>query len=194
MGVSIEAWRASIGTFIQGDIGSRTLVKGPRSEPGSKMSTILLCVRVGLLVAMLLQIGGVETNPGPVAPQTPGNRHLDTPKCRSTDPPPTPRNVNINIDSACMQCHKNVAGDETRAIRCGECGLKMHLACLKYAHYIEGPGWRSQDPPQYLSQLFNTPSFRFTCHMCIDKTPGDNTQHDYIANGRFYSPYYRTQT
>ena len=143
-------------------------------------ATILLSVRVGPLVAILLQISGVETNPGPVTPQTPGNRHLDTPERRSTDPPPTPRNV--NIDSACMQCHKNVAGDETRAIRCGKCGLKMHLACPKSAHYIEGPGWRSQDPPQYLSELFITPSFRFTCHMCIDKTPGDNTQHDYIAS------------
>ena len=100
MGVSIEAWRASIGTFMQGDVGSRTLVKGPRSVPGSRISTVLLCVRVGLLVAILLQIGGVETDPGPVTPQAPGNRHLDTPKRRSTDPPPTPRNGNINIDSA----------------------------------------------------------------------------------------------
>ena len=59
----------------------------------------------------------------------------------------------------------------------------MHLGCLKYAaHYVEGPGWRSQDQLQYLSQLFNTPSFRFTGHTCIDKTPGDNTQHDYIAS------------
>ena len=148
MGVSIEAWRASIGTLTQGDVRSRMLVKGSRSVPDSK--------------------------------QTPGNRHLDTPERRSTDPPPTPHNVNIN--SARMQCHKNVAGDETRTIRCGKCGLKMHLACLKYAHYVEGPGRRSQDPPQYLSQLFNTPSFRFTCHTCIDKTLGGNTQHDYIAS------------
>ena len=84
--------------------------------------------------------------------------------------------------SACMQCSKNAVGDETRAIRCGKCGSKIHLACLKSAHYIEGAGWRSQDPPQYLSQLFNTPSFRFTCHTCIAKTPDDHSQHDSIAS------------
>ena len=33
-----------------------------------------------------------------------------------------------------------------------------------------------------LSQLFNTPSFRFTCHTCIAKTPDDHSQHDSIAS------------
>ena len=81
-----------------------------------------------------------------------------------------------------MQCSKNAAGDETRAIRCGKCGSKMHLACLKSALYIKGLGWRSQYPPQYISQLFNTPSFRFTCHTCIENTPDDNYQHDSVAS------------
>ena len=58
----------------------------------------------------------------------------------------------------------------------------MHLACLKSALYIKGPDWRSQYPPQYISQLFNTPSFRFTCHTCIEKTPDDNYQHDSVAS------------
>ena len=35
-----------MGTFTQGDVGSRTLIKGPRSVPGSKMSTVVLCGHV----------------------------------------------------------------------------------------------------------------------------------------------------
>ena len=52
MGINIEQWRASIGSFVQ---------PAKRSHPG--VQTLTLCVKIVLF--LLLVAYGVERNPGP---------------------------------------------------------------------------------------------------------------------------------
>ena len=61
-----------------------------------------------------------------------------------------------DVRPTCVHCNKTT--DEHRSITCSVCNCKIHLACLKKARYLEGQGWRSQDPPLYLGQLFNSQS------------------------------------
>ena len=61
-----------------------------------------------------------------------------------------------DVRPTCVHCNKTT--DEHRSITCSVCNCKIHLACLKKARYLEEQGWRSQDPPLYLGQLFNSQS------------------------------------
>ena len=140
-----------------------------------------LSIRAGLLLARLLIIGGIESNPGPVTPANSRERVTSQQRppsvSASIDPSPAalpnqPRQPQTT--TTCMSCNKAMC-DKNRSIRCVICQSVIHLICLKTANYLEGPGWRSQEPPVYLGQLFNTPSFNFTCHGCVGQTD-DNTQ------------------
>ena len=66
------------------------------------------------------------------------------------------------------------------------CQSKIHLICLKTANYLDGPGWRSQEPPLNLGQLFSSPSFNFTCHGCVavGQTDNNTQSNDVIATMR----------
>ena len=122
-----------------------------------------LGIRSGLLLAILLIIGGVEANPGPVTPAN--SRERVTPQLRppsvsassSIDPSPAALPRQPQPNSTCMSCNK-AASDKSRCIRCVNCQSNIHLICLKTANYLDGPGWRSQEPPLYLGQLFSSPT------------------------------------
>ena len=93
----------------------RTIFRG-----APPVNIVLLCA-----CAMLLLASGIEPNPGPDTPRAgfpaPCEEPTVTPHRQATAKSvsnDTPRNVNINNNSACVQCSKNAAGDEIRAIRC----------------------------------------------------------------------------
>ena len=150
-----------------------------------------LGIRAGLLLAILLIFGGVEANPGPVTPAN--SRERVTPQLRppsvsassSIDPSPAALPRQPQPNSTCMSCNK-AASDKSRCIRCVNCQSKIHLICLKTAKYLDGPGWRSQEPPLYLGQLFSSPSFNSTCHGCVavGQTDNNTQSNDVIATMR----------
>ena len=140
-----------------------------QSSGGAPPATIVLLYAC----AMLLLVSGINQNPGPDTQRaglpTPCDEPVVTPHRRATAKSvsnDTPRNVNINNNSACMQCSKNVAGDETCAFRCGKCG-----SCLKSAHYIKRARLakpRSTSVPKPTFQLSQYVQSQMPSHLTLD--------------------------
>ena len=69
----------------------------------------------------------------------------------------------------CMQCNRPSRSPDQPTIKCSICRESIHLCCLKAGKYLDGQGWRKQEPPQYIGQLFNSPYFKFVWHSCVAK-------------------------
>ena len=110
-----------------------------------------------LLAVCLWTFAAGKPNPGPDTPRTdiptPCEEPLVTPHRRQTT-----KSVNDNAGAAphvnCMQCNRTSPDQPT--IKCSICRGSIHLGCLKAGNYLEGQGWRKQEPPQYIGQLFNS--------------------------------------
>ena len=174
MGVPIQVWRARIGVFSPNKQAShckkfcangshdRTIFRG-----GPPVTIVLLCA-----CAMLLLASGIEPNPGPETPRvdlpTPCDEPMVTPHRRATT-----KSVSDDAAAAppvnCMQCNRPSRSPDQPTIKCSICRESIHLCCLKAGKYLDGQGWRKQEPPQYIGQLFNSPYFKFVCHSCVAK-------------------------
>ena len=139
------------------------------------MTIVLLCA-----CAMLLLASGIEPNPGPETPRvdlpTPCDEPMVTPHRRATT-----KSVSDDAGAAtpvnCMQCKRPSRSPDQPTIKCSICRESIHLCCLKAWKYLDGQGWRKQEPPQYIGQLFNSPYFKFICHSCVAK-PSPSIQDD----------------
>ena len=172
MGVPIQVWRARIGVFSPNKQASRSAKFRANSSHGRTMfrggPTVTLCLMCAF--GLLLLASGIEQNPGPDTPRTdiptPCEEPLVTPHRRQTT-----KSVSDNAGAAphvnCMQCNRTSPAQPT--IKCSICRGSIHLGCLKPGNYLEGQGWRKQEPPQYIGQLFNSPYFKFICHPCVAK-------------------------
>ena len=138
-----------------------------------------MTIRLLFACALLLVASGIEPNPGPATPRvvlpTPCDEPLVTPQRR-----PTTKSTSNDAEATppvtcCMQCKRTTPDQST--ISCSLCHESIHLGCLKAGNYLEGQGWRKQEPPQYICQLFNSPSFKFICHSCVSK-PSPILQYD----------------
>ena len=143
-------------------------VTAGRCSGGGGGPTVTLCLMCAF--GLLLLASGIEQNPGPDTPRTdiptPCEEPLVTPHRRQTT-----KSVSDNAGAAphvnCMQCNRTSPDQPT--IKCSICRRSIHLGCLKAGNYLEGQGWRKQEPPQYIGQLFNSPYFKFICHPCVAK-------------------------
>ena len=115
MGISVDAWRARIGNFMRS--GSANLSAKWRPIPGGaspgggiplSRRIVSLGIRAGLLLLILLVIGGIEPNPGPVT---------------------------RNWKYPCGTCQKPVKNNQ-RGLQCDSCGLWSHLNCLPDAIHV----------------------------------------------------------
>ena len=172
MGVPIQVWRARIGGFSPNKKASRSAKFRATGSHGRTMfrggppvTICLLCA-----CAILLLVSGIEPNPGPDTPRaavpTPCDEPLVTPHRRATT-----KSSSDNAAAAhtvnCTQCNRSSPDQPT--ITCSICSESIHLGCLKAGKYLECQGWRKQEPPQYIGQLFNSPYFKFICHSCVSK-------------------------
>ena len=168
MGVPIQVWRARIGGFSPNRKASRSPKFRATGSHGWTMfrwaPTVTICLLC--VCAILLLASGIEPNPGPDTPRvpTPCDEPLVTPQRRqnaksaSEDAGAAAHPVN------CMQCNRSSPDQST--INCSMCRESIHLGCLKAGKYLECQGWR-KEPPQYIGQLFNSPYFKFICHLCV---------------------------
>ena len=181
MGVPIQVWRARIGSFSPNKQGPGNAKFGANGDHGRTLFRGGPSVTIRLLFAcaLLLVASGIEPNPGPATPRVvlpkPCDEPLVTPQRR-----PTTKSTSNDAEATppvtcCMQCKRTTPDQST--IPCSLCHESIHLGCLKAGNYLEGQGWRKQEPPQYICQLFNSPSFKFICHSCVSK-PSPILQYD----------------
>ena len=181
MGVPIQVWRARIGSFSPNKQGPGNAKFGANGGHGRTLFRGGPSVTIRLLFAcaLLLVASGIEPNPGPATPRvvlpTPCDEPLVTPQRR-----PTTKSTSNDAEATppvtcCMQCKRTTPDQST--ISYSLCHESIHLGCLKAGNYLEGQGWRKQEPPQYICQLFNSPSFKFICHSCVSK-PSPILQYD----------------
>ena len=106
-------------------------------------------IRLLLACALLLVASGIEPNPGPATPRvvlpTPCDEPLVTPQRR-----PTTKSTSNDAEATppvtcCMQCKRTTPDQST--ISCSLCHESIHLGCFKAGNYLEGQGWRKQEPP-----------------------------------------------
>ena len=118
--------------------------------------------------AILLLVSGIEPNPGPDTHRlpTPCDEPLVAPHRRATTKS-TSDDAGAANTANCMQYNRTSPDQPT--ITCSICSESIHLGCLKAGKYLECQGWRKQEPPQYIGQLFNSPYFKFICHSCVSK-------------------------
>ena len=71
--ISVEAWRASIGSFYSHAArGIAAKVNVPKSCYLSMLQSLSFTTMSLALIATLLLMGGVESNPGPITPGSKG--------------------------------------------------------------------------------------------------------------------------
>ena len=131
--------------LIAQSLAPMAVMAGQSSGGGAPVTIVLLCA-----CAMLLLASGIEPNQGPETPRvdlpTPCDEPMVTPHRRATT-----KSVSDDAGAAppvnCMQCNRPSRSPDQPTIKCSICGESMHLCCLKAGKYLDGRGWRKQEPP-----------------------------------------------